>query len=212
MAQRALLLAPSERERRSRATHSGSRESDVQCIFHLIRLTLCHGEPWTTHTAYGSLSLALHECAACRTHIYSLASAAHTHTLFDLYDNTSGARMGGVGRAAQLSLCATQNKLPPAILCVLQTRRTAVRCTICILLGAPTREAEFICVFHLPVSYPQNLAGCSNLLRRADRLFVSSRRQQYFGRNLAICKFSDVNVKWTLKAGSEGREFLWLNL
>lgn len=180
MAKRALLLAPSERETLARDAFRESREWRAM----YIPFNPSHFVSWralnNTHSIRFALSLALHECAACRTHIYSLASAAHTHTPFDLYDNTSGARMGGVGRAAQLSLCATLNKLPPAI-CVLQTSRTAVRCTICILLGAPARKTKFICVFHLPVSYPQNLAGCSNLLRQADRLFLSSRRQQYLG-------------------------------
>jgi hypothetical protein len=97
--------------------------------------------------------------AACLAHIhlgvYSLASERasariYTHTPFDLYDNTSGTRMGGVG-GGWPNFPSALNKLPPAI-CGLQTGAAlTAQYVFCILLCVRHMEAKFICVSLVPV-------------------------------------------------------------
>jgi hypothetical protein len=109
------------------------------------------------------LAHSMNALAAWRTRLtyiwVYIHSRAHIHTPFDLYDNTSGTRMGG----GWPNFPSTLNKLPPTI-CGLQTGAALARCTICILLCVRHTRRPNLFVFRLYLFYPAILASylCSS--------------------------------------------------
>jgi len=125
-------------------------------------------------------------------YIHSRASARiYTHTPFDLYDNTSGTRMGGVG-GGWPNFPSALNKLPPAI-CGLQTGAAlTAQYVFCILLCVRHMETKiylcFACTCFIPqisASYLYSSGGPIDYFINADGGIISVC-------NLVTCKFSSV--------------------